>query len=311
MSEWINYKELKQEIAFVDVLEHYDVSYKVHGQQIKAHCPLPGHDCDGKKRSLSINLDRNIFQCFGCSAKGNIPEFICLLEGLDPTNGQSFKKAAKLAQERFCYKDNRREVSRPSDKSDDAQQSVMVNPPLDFSLKGLNAKHPFFAELGLEPRTVAHFGLGYCSRGYLKRRIAIPLHDHDSNLIGYAGRIVDESKIDGKTPKYLFPGNRKREGVEIRFDPAAVLYNANRIDTPADELFIATTFEEVWHLWQAGNIKCVGLLVDDCSDEQVSLIAGILRENSRIWVIGRQSETADDLVRRLASNAFVRYSANI
>lgn len=284
MPGWINYKQLKQEIAFVDVLEHYQMSCNVKGQQAKANCPLPGHDSDGKKRSLSINLDRNIFQCFGCGAKGNVLDFIALIEGLDPNNAQSFKKAARVAQERFCYKDNRREVCRPSRKSGVAQQSVMVNPPLDFSLKGLDAKHPFFAEHGLEPRTVAHFGLGYCSRGYLKGRIAIPLHDLDGNLVGYAGRILDESRIDEKTPKYLFPGNREREGVKIEFEPTALLYNANRIENIADELFVATELEDVWKLWQAGKTNCVGLIGSDFIEKHATLISGLVADDSAVWI---------------------------
>jgi DNA primase len=285
MSRWINYKELKQEIAFVDVLEHYNVSYRITGDQAKATCPLPGHDSDSKKRSLSINLDRNIFQCFGCGAKGNVLDFIARIEGLDPTNGQSFKKAARIAQERFCYKDNRREGSRPGKKSADDQPSVLVNPPLDFSLKGLDAKHPFFAEHGLEPRTVAHFGLGYCSRGYLKGRIAIPLHDLDGNLIGYAGRIIDQSHISEKTPKYLLPGNRKREGVSIVFDNTTLLYNAHRIESGTCELFVAADIDDVWQLWQSGLSHCVGVIGTDFGAEHEKLASALLAANGRLWAI--------------------------
>ena len=35
---------------------------------------------------FSINLDKNIFNCFGCGAHGNILEFVTLMEGGTPEN---------------------------------------------------------------------------------------------------------------------------------------------------------------------------------------------------------------------------------
>ena len=303
MTAWINYKELKQEIAFVDVLEHYHVTYKTKGEQVKAACPLPEHEGDNSKPSLSIHLGRNIFQCFGCGAKGNVLDFITLIEGLDPKDGQSFKKAARLAQERFCYKDNRSRAGSPPKRTDEEKPKTLVNPPLDFSLKGLDTKHPFFAEHGLEPRTVAHFGLGYCSRGYLKGRIAVPLHNSGGELIGYAGRIVDESLIDEKTLKYLFPSNRERDGVKIEFDPTSILYNANRLNVPLDELVVAGSCEEVWHLWQAGHRNSIALLGQQCP-RLGALVCELVRPDGRVWIARNDNDT---LLRMVASERFVRW----
>ncbi|MEW9503531.1 hypothetical protein AB1471_17515, partial [Jeotgalibacillus marinus] len=36
--------------------------------------------------------------------------------------------------------------------------------------------------------TVAAFGLGYCAKGTMSGRIAIPLHNGDGELLGYCGR---------------------------------------------------------------------------------------------------------------------------
>jgi DNA primase len=59
---------------------------------------------------------------------------------------------------------------------------VVVNAPLDFELKGLNREHPYLLNRGFSQETIDHFGLGFCSRGMLKDRMAIPLHDHDGNV---------------------------------------------------------------------------------------------------------------------------------
>ena len=45
--------------------------------------------------------------------------------------------------------------------------------PLVFDLKGLDAKHPYLLKRGFTPETIERFGLGFCSRGLLKDRVAI------------------------------------------------------------------------------------------------------------------------------------------
>lgn len=54
---------------------------------------------------------------------------------------------------------------------------AVVNAPMDFELKGLDQAHPYLRSRGFTPETIAHFGLGYCSRGSLKGRVAIPLQE--------------------------------------------------------------------------------------------------------------------------------------
>ncbi len=54
---------------------------------------------------------------------------------------------------------------------------VTVNPPLTFELKNLDSKHPYLNGRGLDQKTIAIFGLGYCNRGLMQGRIVIPLHN--------------------------------------------------------------------------------------------------------------------------------------
>ena len=60
-------------------------------------------------------------------------------------------------------------------------------PPLGLSLR-CNPKHPYLATRGLSPETIAEFDLGFCATGPLRNRIAIPVHDAQGQVIGYAGR---------------------------------------------------------------------------------------------------------------------------
>jgi DNA primase len=53
-----------------------------------------------------------------------------------------------------------------------AKEEENANPPPKFALK-LDPGHSYLKERGLSDETIESFGLGYCSRGLLKGRIAI------------------------------------------------------------------------------------------------------------------------------------------
>jgi len=103
---------------------------------------------------------------------------------VDPKDGTALHKVAADLQKRFCLElgDNTRETKNTSAKKPvktdtKSKPLAIVNAPLDFELKGLDAKHPYLLGRGFTSETIAHFGLGLCSRGYLKDRVAIPLLD--------------------------------------------------------------------------------------------------------------------------------------
>src|SRR5205814_99745 len=83
--------------------------------------------------------------------------------------------------------------------------------------KSNEANHPYLIGRGFNAETIKYFGLGFCSRGMMKDRIAIPIHDPGGRLVGYAGRLVDNEMIDEEHPRYLFPGSRNRDGVVHEF----------------------------------------------------------------------------------------------
>src|SRR5260370_31796512 len=96
MSTWIDFKELRKKLDFKAVLQHYGVELKLkaNGNQHQGFCPLPTHDGQKRSASFSANLEKNIWQCFGCGAKGNVIDFAARMEGLNPEKGDDFRKAA-------------------------------------------------------------------------------------------------------------------------------------------------------------------------------------------------------------------------
>lgn len=315
MTTWIDFKQLRQSLSFEAVLRHYSVELKIKGNQHHGYCPFPNHKGKRNSPSFSANLEKGIFQCFGCGAKGNLLEFAALMENVDPTNGAELHKIALKLQERFCPANAQAELmpAPTKAKQDDPADAlpVVVNDPLDFELKGLDQAHPYLQGRGFTPETIAHFGLGFCSRGLLKDRLAIPLHDHEGKLIGYAGRVVDDSTIGEENPRYRFPGKRKRAGVLHEFRKTLFLYNGFRITAPVTDLFVVEGFTGVWWLHQNGKSCVVGTMGADCSDRQAELVVALVKPDGRVWLMpdgdAAGERFAQTFLLKVSPHRFVRW----
>ena len=308
MPQWLNYKELKAEIAFTDVFEHYEIEVKIKGDQATCSCPLPSHDGDSTSPSFSANLDRNIFQCFGCGAKGNILDFICLMDGMNPKDAKQFHQVAVMAKRKFLYKPQR-EAPASSKQKASSKAKVVVNPPLDFELQGLDQEHPHFAELGLKPETVKHFGLGYCKRGLMAGRIAIPLHDPDGQLIGYAGKLVDEAKVSDDNPLYLLPARRERKNVIYDFRPGLFLYHGHTITKPVNNLIIAQGFMSVWRLWQKGKRDVVSSVEVGLTNQQACLLVRLTdAKQGCVWLVANSYDRLNiEVLQKVGGNRYCKW----
>src|ERR1044072_3444227 len=101
MPSWIDFKELRAKLKFPDVLTHYGVEIKQKGEQHLGFCSLPGHTGSRKSASFSANLERGIFHCFGCQAKGNVLDFAVLMSGQSVEDGRALKKVAVELRDRL------------------------------------------------------------------------------------------------------------------------------------------------------------------------------------------------------------------
>lgn len=305
-TNWIDIEELKQELDFGRVLRFYGVEPKTRGEQHHGFCPLPLHNGKRNSPSFSANLKRGIWQCFGCGQHGNILDFAVLMDKGDPKNGKDVQATAAKLWNEFLTSFAKADIHGPS-----IEEDVRTNMPLDFELKGLNVEHPYLFSRGFTPETIERFGLGYCTRGLLQGRIAIPIHDNDGNLVGYAGRVVDDSKISEDNPKYKFPGRRERDGVIYEFSKSLLLYNAHRMTTAIDDLAIVEGFTSVWWLTQAGIVDVVGTMGGTCSFTQARMITSRITPRGRLWIFSDGDPAGErfaaELFRLVGSERFVRW----
>jgi DNA primase len=146
-----------------------------------------------------------------------------------------------------------------------------INPPLSFRLK-LDATHPYLAERGVGLEIAEAFGLGYCSRGMMKGRICIPIHNEAGELVAYAGRWPGDSGWPEGEERYkLPPGFRKSH----------VLFNLNRVPDDDWHVVLVEGFFSVFRLY-AIDVPAVALMGCSLSDEQIELLA---RRTKRITVL--------------------------
>jgi DNA primase len=325
MQTWINFKELRAKLSFKDVLHHYGIETKVKGDRATAFCPLPGHPArtDGKPRtaSLSVNLTRNIFQCFGCKKSGNALEFACRMEGFDPSDTEQFRNAALKVAQVFGIETTRpgQDHAPPQSDSDpklfqsatNSGPTPVVNAVLNFELKDLDSEHPYLPERGFNPETITDFGLGYCNRGLMKGRVAIPLHNNTGRLVGYAGRITKDSMITEECPKYRFPGGRVNKGVTYEFRKSLLLYNLHRVGVGISDLVVVEGFTSTWWLHQCGIPHVVALMGSSCSPEQAKLIVNVTTPKARIWIMPDGNEAgivcAQSIFEEVAPYRFARW----
>ena len=154
---------------------------------------------------------------------------------------------------------------------------------------------------GLTPETILDFGVGYCRKGMMAERIAIPIHNPEGGVVAYAGRFPGEPEAD--TPKYkLPPGFRK----------SLELFNIDRaINEPADTpLVIVEGFFDCMKLHQHGCRKVVALMGSTMSAAQEELVRKYTDRKSQVIVMLDEDQAGragrDDIVSRLAKFVFVK-----
>jgi DNA primase len=220
----IDFKAIKRAARFERVLAYYGIELRSgHGAQWKALCPFHSDT----RPSLNVNLDMKVFNCFVCADGGDIVKFVAKQEYPASPEGHLIQAAAKLAEICGISMDrDRREVpakhgERLATEASQNGVSTVPNPPLSFRLD-VDPTHRYLIERGLSPAAVETFGLGYCmsEQSMMRRRIVIPIHNEQGELVAYAGRWPGDSGWPERTDKYMLPP---------KFQKMRVLFNLNRV----------------------------------------------------------------------------------
>ena len=168
-------------------------------------------------------------------------------------------------------------------------------------MEKLERNHPYLAKRGLTIETLVDFGAGFCAKGMMAGRIAIPIHSPNGEVVAYAGRLIGEPSDDN--PKYkLPPGFRK----------SLELFNIDRAskESPEQALLIVEGFFDCMKLHQQGHRKTVALMGSTMSEAQQELIRKHTQSNSEVIIMLDEDETGQagraDIAARLSRFCFVK-----
>ena len=311
-SSFVDFKAVKAAITMEQVLEHYGIldKFKRGSDSLSGPCPI--HKGNNPTQ-FRISISKNIWNCFSeCKHGGNVLDFIARMDDV------SIHAAALKAIEWFkldpeaMSANSEEEAEKPSEapKASDAsrptaaktasvQENGLPNKPLQFRLDKLERTHPYLAERGLTLETIIDFGVGYCAKGMMADRIAIPIHNPAGNVVAYAGRFPGEP-AEG-TPKYKLPQG---------FRKSLELFNLDRASKEPGPLVIVEGFFGCMKLHQSGCRKVISLMGSTMSAMQEKLIRLHTNGQSRVIVMLDEDEAGkagrEDIVVRLAKFCFVK-----
>jgi CHC2-type zinc finger protein len=82
---FVDFAHVKAQLPIARVLEHLNLTRKLHGAGAQKRCACPIHRPDSRGRTFSVNLDDNVFQCFGasCQKKGDVIDLWAALHHQD------------------------------------------------------------------------------------------------------------------------------------------------------------------------------------------------------------------------------------
>ncbi len=309
-TRWIDFKALKAQVPIAEVLRRYgylDELTKTKRGELVGPCPIHGGT---NGTSFNVDTGKNVFHCFSQCGGGNVLDLVMRIEGIE------IREAGEKLCDWFDLQFDRQERTahqREGPTSDAGSASTASigsrndsderNSPLDETLvakihKNMKVDHPYLFERGLTVPTIERFGVGYCTRGMMQGRIAIPIHNDAGDVVAFVGRAVAEKLAEEKGKYKLPPGFKK----------SAVLYNLHRaVQSRSGTLIVVEGFFGAMHVHQAGFENVVALMGSTLSDQQEQLL---LEHTDRLVLLfdgddaGRECER--ECYRRLRTRIFLR-----
>ena len=269
------------------------VSLKRTGSNLSGLCPFHSE----KTPSFTVTPAKNMFYCFGCGAGGNAITFVQKAENLDFVQAVEFlaQRAGITIPRDEKYK--REEISRNRIYDMNREAAKFFRACLYDPKYGGDAMAYLKDKRRLGDAVIKHFGLGFspndfglltkhmqslgfkeeeltkgflCGKSqktgrlydYFRNRVMFPIIDVSGNIIGFGGRVMDDSK-----PKYLntsdTPGFKKSKNL------FALNYAKNFCE---NQMLLCEGYMDVIAMHAAGFQNAVATLGTALTSEQARLM---------------------------------------
>lgn len=285
-------EEIKSRCDIANIISSY-INIKPSGTNYKGLCPFRGE----KTPSFYINTSKQIYKCFGCGEGGDVINFVMRIENLD------FMDAVKLLADRCGIEINTQVDESTKERIEKSKkfQDIHVEAARFYFSNLIKTKNPGYEYLrkrGLDDKIIKKFGLGYSldswnslmnyliSIGYknedliecglfgyksetkkiydkFRNRVMFPIFDYRGNVIGFGGRVLDDS-----LPKYLNSPDT------LIFNKRQNLYGLNfaRKEIKDRSIILVEGYMDLISLYQYGIKNVVATLGTALTDGQGSLI---------------------------------------
>lgn len=284
-------EEVKSRCDIAHVISQY-MSIKQSGSNFKGLCPFHGE----KTPSFYISTSKQMYKCFGCGEGGDVIKFVMSMENLE------FMDALKLLAKQCGVEVNTNmdEATKLKMEKVNKFQDIHREAARYYFSNLISSKNPGYNYLrnrGLDDKTIKKFGLGYSlaswnslkdyllSKGYtneelsecglitykeenksydkFRNRVMFPIFDYRGNVIGFGGRVLDDSM-----PKYLNSPDT------LIFNKRFNLYGLNfaRKEITDRTIILVEGYMDLISLYQYGIKNVVATLGTALTDQQGMLI---------------------------------------
>lgn len=300
-------EEVRISNDIIDVISEY-VKLEKKGKDYFGLCPFHKE----KTPSFSVAPAKQIFYCFGCGKGGNVFQFIMNAENLDYL--EAVRYLADRAKIQLPEGESSEEQERAKLKQDilsiNLESARFFHEQLS-SASGENARQ-YLKKRGLKDQTIRRFGLGYSpeewdrlykfllNKGFreealnksglvlpnkkgsyydrFRGRIIFPIFDIRGNVIGFGGRVMDNS-----LPKYM------NSPETVVYNKGKSLYAMNFAKNSGEKrLLIVEGYMDVISLHQNGIINTVASLGTALTESQ----GRILKKYAEEIIISYDADTA-------------------
>lgn len=284
-------EKIKEQSDIVEIISE-EIRLKKTGRNYIGLCPFH----NDKSPSFSVSQEKQIYKCFSCGEAGNVLTFVMKYKKLN------FLEAVRyLADKTNITLDIGSKENSALFKKKQLMYKINVDSARYFfaNLQKTKESKDYFLNRGIKEDTIKRFGLGYSldswhslmnylkSKGYkeemlleaglvlrsekkgnlydrFRNRVMFPVFDVKGNVIGFGGRVLDDSK-----PKYL------NSPETMIFQKGINLYGLNfaiKNNLKEDYIIIVEGYMDLIALHQAGITNVVASLGTALTVNQARLL---------------------------------------
>lgn len=318
-------RKIKENIDYHDFYSRF-LRLKRVGSTHMSICPFHADS----QPSLSVDLERGLWYCFGCNKGGDVFNFVMEMESC------SFTESVRFLAEFLSIEIDKEKIERLETSIDYELYKILLgfyhnvlikssisSKARDYLIgRGIESYVWQYFKLGYSPKNIENIKLFCQKKGInfekllkygivykkgdvlyeiLANRIVIPIFSPTGKVLGFAGRSIDDS-----SPKYINT---------IGLNKSSTLYGIDVLKSrirSSSSAFVVEGYFDVWALFLAGYENVIGLMDTSFSPIQIDILKRYCREVILMLDFDRAGKDATiNLIIKLVSSNFSVKIANI